>query len=1172
MRTDTIVFAQRDRARDREPRHVVRVGYPTGSLYFTSHDDISGIPGVVIEDVVRSPSAISQRLVPDEGRSEIGSFSFTLVDLNSSVTDAIKAHWFDDEGLRRREVRFYIGYKGMDFSQFVLFTTQIIVSDSYDKGLYSIECRDITREQNKEVFKPKSTTLRLSVSATDTTIPVGDTSDFELVAHGTSYSDAPSQTVGYFRLEDEIIRWTGKTANSFTGCTRGVLNTVPKPHAISDTASQDRQPKVEEYIYLEMPGPKLELAILTGEIYGTANTLPDHWHLGIDPVYVRESNFTGIGLDLWNPSDDTASLVLRFEGLKSQDGKRFVEREINLLLGCFSPVYSDGALGLRRMAPLISNAAPSVTLTEDNIQSLSALTHDGESMHNDFLINWAWDSLVGDFMRESRFPDFLSQEVHGDAPLMSYDFRGLHNERHTDITIAQRLASIRDRYAAPPERTSVTVFGSLNRIEVGDVPRLKLSEQTLRDYALASADFNRSFEVHQQTYDPAQGLVTLELFGSTARPESQAPVESDFYALPDSWYTSEGASLSSVLTIVGNVVQAGSYTINGATTLAASGAIFYWDNDLTIADGANITLTGNVQLRIKGFTQINGDINGTGGGIAGVADPGGALTNPVGGTPGFLGNSRGWDGLRQGFNGKVQFYRTIPAALTRGLNDAVPFFELATDGGVIKGLPSDLRGTGAPPGGRFEQRIGADVNVNGGTGAAGGAGLAITCRGLAFGASGSIVLDGANSSAATPHVESGYTLYPGAGGGGGPGAFLVLLDGSGISFPLISGKFFARGGAVAQPGQAIPYDNWVRTQSEADAGFGKVLMGVADPTAITLSGHDYSTVAYGIQYLAEPISPEADQDPRPPPPTNLSASSVSGGNLLTWTAPDADLYSIIEVYASIDLNRSNSVFVGETKGNSFHHYLPLGGRRQYWIRAARTWADGRVPRRSEWEPLSESGGVTSNAETPGETPDSPVDLYATGMTNGIRFTWALPAIGRLLGKVQIYESASPSPFEDATMVWDGYGMSYFLPRYDLTTRYYWAVLYRGGQLSVTEPDGNGLAAASAAVTAVLTATASPAAHTIRATAPPSPPTTLTTPSTTVTASGGVPGYSYAWTFVANGDGIVINSPTSATTTFSSTAIGGQARKGTARCTVTDDLGISTYADVSLKFIFAPVIF
>src|ERR1043165_7977284 len=131
----------------------------------TSHTDISGIPGVVMENVLQKPSAVSQRIVPDEGRSEIGSFSFSLVDLESVFTQEIREKLQDGKGLRGKKVRFWVGYarfapadsggfgeggfgefgfgEGEDspgpsavFSEFQLFQTQIIVGASYEDGVY----------------------------------------------------------------------------------------------------------------------------------------------------------------------------------------------------------------------------------------------------------------------------------------------------------------------------------------------------------------------------------------------------------------------------------------------------------------------------------------------------------------------------------------------------------------------------------------------------------------------------------------------------------------------------------------------------------------------------------------------------------------------------------------------------------------------------------------------------------------------------------------------------------------------------------------------------------------------------------------------------------------------------------------------------------------------------
>jgi len=62
-----------------------------------------------------------------------------------------------------------------------------------------------------------STTLSAEASASDTTIYVASTDNFDAIGEAT--------------IEDEIFYHTGKTAGSFTGCTRGYGNTTAAIHA-----------------------------------------------------------------------------------------------------------------------------------------------------------------------------------------------------------------------------------------------------------------------------------------------------------------------------------------------------------------------------------------------------------------------------------------------------------------------------------------------------------------------------------------------------------------------------------------------------------------------------------------------------------------------------------------------------------------------------------------------------------------------------------------------------------------------------------------------------------------------------------------------------------------------------------------------------------------------------
>lgn len=948
MRSDTATFHSANVAPQKSPRFVVAAIFDVASIYVTSHTGITTVPGVVLDGHLQDPSAISQKIVPDEARSEIGSMSFTLIDKDSAFTDEARSKLDAGKGLRGKEVRLYVGYDGMDFTAFQRFQTQVIADVEYDEGVYRIQCRDITREQRKEIFEPKKTTLRDSVSATATTIPVYVTASFSTVFHGPSYSDAPSATVGYIIIDKEIVRYTGKTADTFTGCTRGVLNTIAVAHEVDAGTTADRRPKVEEYIYLELPAAKLAYAILTGVIYGDSATLPSHWHLGIATTWVRLSDFTGIGSDLWDPTLDSNGFIARFAGLAKTDGKKFLESEVYMLLGCYSPIYSDGTIGLKRMNHVLADAPYVVELNENNCVSWSGLMHDMDGMHNQFRVDWNWSGE--EFTRRNEFVDADSVSIYGTAPVKELKFKGLHGARHTDAIVRTRIDALRDRYTYPPETMEVTVLPSLNRLEVGDIVRVKLPN--VRDFAGDGTYIDRSFEVQQKVEDFATGNVTLSLFGSTGRASVDAPT-TDTSPLPDAYYTASGVNLNTVCTIVVvggvGVIQPGTYNLAGNASMTASGAVYYYPGDLELADGAILQVNNNVQIRVRGFWTINGDITGLGRGKAGIADSAGYDTIQAG-TAGFVGNSRGMDGavLRQ--SGRSLSISTVPCAFTQGQYSAFPYLDLVVSGSSLSGIPSDLRGTSGGGGGKIQtsQIDGSSPAVKsvGGTGANSGAGLAIICRGLAFGASGSINLSGASSAATS--LASPLAWYPGAGGAGSPGGLLILLDGSGISLPDVGGKFIGACGTVPINGTPLPVRGPVGPTELTASGWTSPGAGYLDESLV--SAVDLSNSAHRIQYVPETQTPAEDVDTLPPAPTVLAVRSGQLENVLIIALPPIGSFDVIEIYAAITNDRSGAVLVDSVGGSTYRHQLPGGVTRYYWVRARR----GDVV--SGWCPESATAG------------------------------------------------------------------------------------------------------------------------------------------------------------------------------------------------------------------------
>lgn len=632
----------------------------------------------------------------------------------------------------------------------------------------------------------------IGATVCDATINVVATSAFELVPHGTSYSDAPSATVGYVRVEDEICRYTSKTSTTFVCDMRGAINTRAVPHAVDAGTAAERRTQVKEYVYLELPSIDLMYRVLTGKDRLGNVVMPLNWHLGISTDYVRLSDFTDPSkVDLWDINDAQQGFIVRFEDMTKMDGKKFIETELALLSGVFMPIYADGALGCKRMANILAGAAYEEILDETNTVSCGPLINDYTSLHNIIEISWNWEPLIGDFTRINAFFDQPSITVHKKGVPLRLQFRGLHGSRHSASMLASRFDALRDRYTGPPLRHTVNVLGRLNGLQVGEVVRNK--QVSVRDF-VANGTLDRSFEIQNIRIDWTTGALGLQLFASSRAP-SPLPATGDAIVLPHAWYISQGTQVvngTGGLTLTGTnpIHISGTGTLAGNASMANAGAIYYIVGDVQIDAGAVINLSQNVQLRIEGNVQNNGVINGKGAGLAGapaktsagVYTYYGIMTNDQNlGTPGFIGSTEAGGGVSTTLlaSNRDNSLLSVRSAIVVGANAAVPAFNLIWDGVTLDGMPVDLRGTSGSSGMSSSFLPYGEI---GGAGGAGGAGLCITCRGFAQGVAGKIDLSGADGLPGQfdsgPHQNNGYA---GSGAGGAPGGLAIFLDGAGVT-------------------------------------------------------------------------------------------------------------------------------------------------------------------------------------------------------------------------------------------------------------------------------------------------------------------------------------------------------------------------------------------------------
>lgn len=1006
MRADPGNFSISSQQLDSEQRFVIEIAFDSAATilrYFTSHSDAALPTGAVVQHgVVESFSSTSQALDQLVAKATIGDISFSILDYGEDLTNLLNDQLINNSrSVRDKRVRVYAGHKNAVWADYILVATQFMSKRiSYKDGLYTFECRDIQRESKIEIFNLNDTNLAANLTSTSTYIQALSVTGFEMFQHDSSYSDAPSTTCGYIKIsksssEFEIIRYEGIDSglNRFTTITRARFGTKELEIELDGAASPDKQPKIEEFVYLEGHGPKLEYALRTGDLMDQpGQTLPSNWHMGIDSAYIRladRSNMDGVWYD---SSDPDGAYKFYFAGLEKTKGKEFIEKELLLAMSMFSPVYADGSLGLKMASNIISGSSAVIELNKHNVISYGDLTYEQEDVNNNIEMFWNWDFINKRYTRRNNLLDSDSSLVYGYSKTRSLSFKGISGDIHVVNVLNSQFASIRDRYTGPPILIEVTCFASVTPVEIGDIVRVKLDQ--VKDHTGNVTSLDKPFEVRRVVINWIDGTVTLSLFASS-RPSTWVKTDSTSGSvISDSWYTSSGTDLNSLPNITGNQTT-GNQSLTGATALGGASGKYYCNGNFTINAAHTIDWTNNVILVIKGVLTINGTLYGIGGGMpGGVAPaPNGLPSSHTDGGTGFLGNTQSGGGIIA-FGGRTVI--AVRGHTQAGINSELPNFAgIKWDGSDVKGLPKDLRGTGGASGHHTVSTNALDnvtTYAKGGNGGAGGGGLIIICRDISFGAGGSIKTSGITGSFGESLVHSftvpgifdgegrttGNTrFYAGSGAGGAPGGLLIIQDGNTLTYPdITTSTFVAEFGDTPIPAPPLTSDQarnqkhengysiWVGTGDGSSWEVDGEIDTYTKPSMSGLSG------AARVVYMPPYQAPEGDVPEDTNPPTGISFAFFSNtpqsltdnlGTIEVTVTPPADSnYSYSKVYARKLASGDPWEYVGATVSNKVNAIVAMNS--DIWEFEARGVSDAgkETPtgERNNYSTPTTSGGAT----------------------------------------------------------------------------------------------------------------------------------------------------------------------------------------------------------------------
>lgn len=522
-------FEIRNEALAKQPVYVAEIFWNNGNsgvdgtndIYFATCDvnNISGFgsasrwfPFLKAESI----GSMSQTVDPINGVSSIGSLDVTITDYNGMVSDIIKAASVAGHGLRRQRISIYMLFKGMDWADRVCVRTMQI-SDLRLSALneYKLAAADVQRQMQKTIFNPFSTTLSAAITGTGAITPgVVDARNFIAVP------SVPYGAVGFIKVDSEIMRWTAKTATSFTigASDRGMFGTIAAVHSNGATVSEvivlNENPIIMALKILESSG--------TASTNGAWDAYPARWGCNMDTTNdIDEAGILEVGKMLVGLSDSpAASQGVQFEFVIDQgvEAKKFIEDSIFKILGCFGFVRGDGKYSIKAYSDLANAAKENAVATLDD----NAVVKWGDLTYNyNDLTNLVWidydenPKLSGKYIRCTIFIDSSSIKKWGEAKQLKYQAQGVIPTSVFASQLYQRFQRVLARYSRPPMGIDLVLLPKYHKLEIGDIVRVSLP---IRDLFTGVA-LDRAFEILSTQLKPDSGEVSVKCI---AQPERAA--------------------------------------------------------------------------------------------------------------------------------------------------------------------------------------------------------------------------------------------------------------------------------------------------------------------------------------------------------------------------------------------------------------------------------------------------------------------------------------------------------------------------------------------------------------------------------------------------------------------------------------------------------------------------
>lgn len=194
---------------------------------------VYGMPGLVyggtnelgnqsdLISLAGTTTQINQQILPDQdAASSTTNMTIALVNKDNVLGELPVTVGLDDILTKKTEV--FLGISGTNFpDDFIRIFVGNITEINTSAGLIKLKVAHPEHLKRTDIFQQIQTELDGAIDDSVTTIPV-------LTTNGMLLPSALFKT--YVRIDDEIIRYTGMTDTSLTGCTRAQFDTIAESH------------------------------------------------------------------------------------------------------------------------------------------------------------------------------------------------------------------------------------------------------------------------------------------------------------------------------------------------------------------------------------------------------------------------------------------------------------------------------------------------------------------------------------------------------------------------------------------------------------------------------------------------------------------------------------------------------------------------------------------------------------------------------------------------------------------------------------------------------------------------------------------------------------------------------------------------------------------------------